>query len=71
MMSNTQTYAVTGMTCGHCESAIRSEVAQLPGVEQIEVSVSTGQLSLTVEASVEDDAVLAAVDEAGYQAVRT
>ena len=70
-MSSTQTYAVTGMTCGHCESAIRAEVAQIPGVEQIEVSASTGRLAVTAGAPVEDGAVLAAVDEAGYQAVRT
>ncbi|WP_375003617.1 heavy-metal-associated domain-containing protein [Aeromicrobium sp. CTD01-1L150] len=70
-MSTTQTYTVTGMSCGHCESAVRSEVSQIPGVDHIEVSASTGRLAVTTEAPVEDAAVITAVDEAGYQAVRT
>lgn len=67
-MSTTQTYAVTGMTCGHCESAVRTEVGQLPGVEAIEVSAATGRLTVTAAGPVADDAVIAAVDEAGYTA---
>ncbi|MCK0111760.1 heavy-metal-associated domain-containing protein [Ornithinimicrobium sp. F0845] len=69
-MSTTQTYAVTGMTCGHCESAVREEVSQIPGVEQIDVSASTGTLAITAGGPVDDAAVIAAVDEAGYQAAR-
>jgi copper chaperone len=64
-------YQVTGMTCGHCELSIREEVGTVPGVEQIEVSAQTGKLVVTSTAPVDDAAVLAAVDEAGYQAVRT
>jgi copper chaperone len=62
------TYTVTGMTCGHCESAVREEVGQVAGVESVEVSAETGVL--TVSGDVDDAAVLAAVDEAGYQATR-
>lgn len=69
-MSATQTYAVTGMTCGHCESAVREEVSQIPGVEQIDVSASTGTLAITAGVPVDDAEVIAAVDEAGYQAAR-
>lgn len=69
-MSTTQTYAVTGMTCGHCESAVREEVSQIPGVEQIDVSASAGTLAITTGGPVDDAAVVAAVDEAGYQAAR-
>lgn len=71
MMSTPQEYAVTGMSCGHCESAIRSEVARIPGVQEIEVSADAGRLAITAEVAVEDAAVVAAVDEAGYRAVRT
>lgn len=69
-MSTTQTYAVTGMTCGHCESAVREEISQIPGVEQIDVSASSGTLAITADVPVDDAAVIAAVDEAGYQAAR-
>lgn len=62
-------YLVTGMTCGHCEHAVRDEVSQIPGVTAIEVSAATGLLTVTADA-LDDDAVLSAVDEAGYQAAR-
>jgi copper chaperone CopZ len=67
----TSEYQVTGMSCGHCEVAIRSEVGQVPGVDSIEVSAQTGRLVVTSTEPVDDDAILAAVDEAGYQATRS
>lgn len=60
-------YKVTGMSCGHCEAAVREEVAAVPGVESIEVSASDGWLVVTGD-GVEPEAVIAAVDEAGYAA---
>ncbi len=66
----TNTYTVTGMSCGHCESAVRSEVAQIAGVTAIDVSAADGHLIVTAEGALDDDAVLAAVDEAGYSAIR-
>lgn len=64
-------YLVTGMTCGHCERAVTEEVSRLPGVTAVEVSASSGRLSLTTDGMPLDDAdVLAAVDEAGYAATR-
>ncbi|MFK3678010.1 heavy-metal-associated domain-containing protein [Microbacterium sp. NPDC090218] len=67
----TNEYQVTGMTCGHCEMSIREEVAEIPGVEDIQVSAQTGKLVVTSSGAVEDAQVLAAVTEAGYSAVRT
>ncbi len=67
---NTAEYQVTGMTCGHCEMSVREEVSALPGVEDIEVSAKTGKLVVTSSQPIEDAAVIAAVDEAGYHAVR-
>ncbi|WP_043497149.1 heavy-metal-associated domain-containing protein [Georgenia sp. SUBG003] len=58
------------MTCGHCEMAVREEVGQIAGVERIDVSAQTGRLVVTSSGPVDDAAVLAAVDEAGYAAVR-
>ena len=66
----TTTYAVTGMTCGHCEGSVRSEVAKLPHVTDLAVSAASGTLVITSDAPVDDAAVLAAVDEAGYSAAR-
>ncbi|MBS0025248.1 heavy-metal-associated domain-containing protein [Microbacterium paraoxydans] len=67
---NTSEYQVTGMTCGHCELAVRGEVSQIPGVDGVDVSAQTGRLVVRSTTVLDDDAVLAAVDEAGYQAVR-
>lgn len=70
-MSETRRYAVTGMSCAHCEQAIRQELSELPGVGEIQVSAADGSLVVTLGAEApSDDAVLAAVDEAGYQGVR-
>ncbi|WP_030143158.1 heavy-metal-associated domain-containing protein [Mycetocola saprophilus] len=66
----TTEYRVTGMTCGHCESSVREEIEQIAGVEDIRVSVQTGELVITSAAELDDAAVLAAVTEAGYSAVR-
>lgn len=71
MSTTTTEFQVTGMSCGHCETAIRSEVSEIPGVTGIEVSAQTGRLAVTAEQPVEDAAVIAAVDEAGYAAVRS
>ena len=66
----TTEFQVTGMTCGHCEGSIRSEVSQIPGVSGIDVSAATGHLSVTTSGDpVDNAAVLAAVEEAGYEAV--
>ncbi|MFF1540084.1 heavy-metal-associated domain-containing protein [Microbacterium sp. NPDC058269] len=66
----TNEYQVTGMTCGHCEMSIREEVSQIAGVEDIEVNAQTGKLAVTGTDAVDDAQVLAAVEEAGYSAVR-
>ncbi|MGM1015912.1 MAG: heavy-metal-associated domain-containing protein [Actinomycetota bacterium] len=66
---NVSEYEVTGMTCGHCEGSVRGEVAKVPGVDSIQVSARTGTLIVTASQAIDDASILAAVDEAGYQAV--
>ncbi|GAA1570888.1 heavy-metal-associated domain-containing protein [Leucobacter aridicollis] len=67
----TTEYQVTGMTCSHCEMSIREEVEQIAGVTGIEVSAVTGKLAVSAAGALDDAAVLAAVEEAGYSAVRS
>lgn len=66
----TNEFQVTGMSCGHCEAAVRGEVSKLEGVAQVDVSASTGKLVISTTAPVSDADIIAAVDEAGYDAVR-
>ncbi|MCI9889790.1 heavy-metal-associated domain-containing protein [Micrococcales bacterium 31B] len=65
---STLTFTVTGMTCEHCERSVREEVGDLAGVESIEVSAANGTLSVTGDVTLTADAVIAAVNEAGYTA---
>ena len=65
--SHTASYTVTGMTCGHCVASVTEEVQEIPGVTDVQVDLATGALSITSSQPIEDDAVRAAVDEAGYQ----
>ena len=69
-MTMTNEFQVTGMTCGHCESAVRGEVSKLGGIAQVDVSASSGRLVITAVEPLDDADVIAAVDEAGYEAVR-
>lgn len=63
-------YQVTGMTCEHCERAVTEEVTRVAGVREVTVSATDGVLAVSAEGPVDDAAVLAAVDEAGYSAER-
>ena len=65
-MSTTRTYTVTGMTCGHCVKAVTEEVGGLGGVTAVDVDLESGRLTITSEGALDDTAVAAAVDEAGY-----
>ncbi|HEU4545605.1 MAG TPA: heavy metal-associated domain-containing protein, partial [Microlunatus sp.] len=64
----TTEFQVTGMTCSHCEHAVSSEVSQITGVDNVEVSAAIGRLVITSSEPVADELVLAAVDAAGYTA---
>ena len=68
-MSSTATYTVSGMTCGHCVSSVTEEVSTIAGVTDVQVELASGALTITSEAPVEETAVKAAVDEAGYELV--
>lgn len=66
-MTQTSTYTVTGMTCGHCVSSVTEEVQEIPGVESVEVVLETGAVSVTSTEPIDEAAIRAAVEEAGYQ----
>jgi copper ion binding protein len=63
----TQTWTVTGMTCEHCVASVTEEVAELPGVRRVDVVLADGALTVEAEPPLSQDAVRAAVEEAGYQ----
>ena len=63
----TRTYSVPGMHCGHCKAAVSREVAAVSGVEGVEVDLDSKIVTVRGEA-LEDAALIAAIDEAGYDA---
>ncbi|MFF6904486.1 heavy-metal-associated domain-containing protein [Streptomyces sp. NPDC012389] len=67
--SVTTVYEVKGMTCGHCEGAVSEEISALGGVTSVEAVAATGRVTVSSKAPLAEDAVRAAVDEAGYELV--
>ena len=66
-MHETRTYTVTGMTCGHCVASVTEEISEIEGVAGVDVVLETGAVTVTSEQPLDDAAVRAAVEEAGYQ----
>ncbi|MFC4782847.1 heavy-metal-associated domain-containing protein [Nocardioides sp. MAHUQ-72] len=67
MSTTTATHQVTGMTCGHCVSAVEREVGAIPGVTDVRVELATGDVTVTSTRPLTHDELTAALDEAGYQ----
>ena len=59
-------YTVSGMSCGHCAQSVTDELTALPGVAEVDVDVPAGRVVVRAEAALAEDAVRAAVEEAGY-----
>ena len=66
MSTDSLTYTVPGMSCGHCRAAITEEVEQVDGVTGVDVDLDAKRVTVT-GTGVEDAAVRAAIDEAGYE----
>jgi len=65
----TATYSVPGVSCAHCRQAITDEVSRVPGVAAVEVDLDAKTVTVTGE-PLDEPAVLAAIDEAGYEVAR-
>ena len=64
----TQTFHVTGLTCGHCVGAITSELSVLAGVTDVQIDLvvdGTSTLRVITDNELTDDEVALALDEAG------
>jgi copper chaperone len=62
------TYMVSGMSCEHCRIAVTDEVGKVEGVAAVSVDLDSKLVRVRGD-SVDDAAVVAAIDEAGYDAV--
>ncbi|MEU8515659.1 cation transporter [Kitasatospora sp. NPDC048722] len=62
-------FQVQGMTCGHCVSSVTAELKKIEGVTEVAVDLATGRVAVDATAPLADEAVAAAIDEAGYDLV--
>lgn len=61
-------FHVPGMTCGHCEAAVKGEVGKVTGVSGVAVDLGTKIVTVAGD-SLDRDAIVAAIDEAGFEVV--
>lgn len=66
-MTESTVYRVPGMSCAHCTSAVEAEVGGVAGVESVQADLDS-KLVTVRGASLDDAAIRAAIDEAGYEA---
>lgn len=65
--TTTAVYTVDGMSCGHCVNSVTEEVNEVAGVTDVAVDLEAKKVTVTSEGTVDDAAVRAAIDEAGYE----
>ena len=63
------TINVSGMTCGHCVSAVTMELSLLPSVTEVEVDLESGQVTISSDDALDQAQLATAIDEAGYELV--
>ena len=66
---STRTYSVPDISCGHCKSAIEGEVGALDDVATVLVNIEAK--TVTVDGAASDEAIHAAIEEAGYEVAAT
>jgi copper chaperone CopZ len=69
MSTQTITVGVQGMTCSHCVNHVTQEVSAIPGVTDVSVELvngGTSQVTISAAEPISDEAIAAAIDEAGY-----
>lgn len=67
----TTTFEVPGMTCGHCKGAVTDELSKINGVTAVDVDLDTKKVSFESDVAVEWQIIVDAIDEAGFEAVKS
>jgi copper chaperone len=64
---STTTYAVSGMSCGHCKATLTKVIGDLDGVTGVDVDLDRGHVTVAGAAEPDDALIAEVVDEAGYE----
>ena len=59
-------FTVDGMTCGHCRNAVTTAICAVPGVDAVDVNLTSGAVTVSATTPVDRADIAAAVKEAGY-----
>jgi copper chaperone CopZ len=62
-----ETFAVVGMTCGHCVAAVTDEISKLASVQRVEIDLPTGSVTVESATALDRTEVASAVDQAGFE----
>jgi copper chaperone CopZ len=65
-MNESTAYSVPGMHCDHCKAAVMRELETVRGVESVDVDLDGKRVTVTGR-GLDDAALRAAIDEAGYE----
>jgi copper ion binding protein len=65
----THRFQVPDVSCQHCVNAITQEVSALPGVQRVQVALDEKTVTVEHSEQVTTDAIIAAINEAGYDEV--
>ncbi len=66
MATNSLTFEVPSMSCGHCVSAITAEVTQVHGVVDVAISLDTKAVVVSGD-ELDESAIRDAIAEAGFE----
>lgn len=64
-----QTVSIKGMTCGHCEGRVTTELLTIPGVTAVTASAEKATAVITIDSEITADQIDFAVRAAGYSVV--
>jgi len=59
---------VTGMSCGHCEMAVKKALLGVAGVKDAQADHKAGRAEVEAEGAVDRQALINAIKKAGYEA---
>ncbi|MCQ4922503.1 copper ion binding protein [Tissierella carlieri] len=63
-----KTLLVEGMSCGHCEKAVKNALGELDGVSKVEVDLATKKVEVEGE-GLNDILIKGAIEDAGYELI--
>ena len=66
----TQIFDIKGMTCGHCEGRVTSEILTIPGVTEVIASAEKANVTVESDAKISKESIELAVLRAGYSVVK-